>query len=241
MSYPTNSSLGSEDCINADASPYSVDGRMDQYNRPLYSHAGSPSARPDPAYSYPYHSYSDLSSHHRYYTDGAGAGGHHALDSWSQSYHTVGDRSPATDHWMRPIIPGSGPTSPLHPHHAAELPGAYPQSPLGQSVAGSGLDEDSHSPGSEDGKAQSAPSKKYKCPSQGCDVAFARKADKDRHFECVHNRDRNKKYDCTWDGCPRRGDGGFTRRDHLREHLRNFHHENIPKRSKAPHRKSGQE
>jgi hypothetical protein len=30
--------------------------------------------------------------------------------------------------------------------------------------------------------------------------------------------------------CTRIGDKGFTRRDHLVEHLRNFHHLDIPKR-----------
>ncbi|KAF2110823.1 hypothetical protein BDV96DRAFT_473402, partial [Lophiotrema nucula] len=37
-------------------------------------------------------------------------------------------------------------------------------------------------------------------------------------------------YPCYVPRCTRIGDKGFTRRDHLVEHLRNFHHLDIPKR-----------
>ncbi|KAK1920025.1 hypothetical protein P3342_002321 [Pyrenophora teres f. teres] len=37
-------------------------------------------------------------------------------------------------------------------------------------------------------------------------------------------------FPCSVPRCNRVGDKGFTRRDHLVEHLRNFHHIDIPKR-----------
>ncbi|KAF2737463.1 hypothetical protein EJ04DRAFT_510329 [Polyplosphaeria fusca] len=37
-------------------------------------------------------------------------------------------------------------------------------------------------------------------------------------------------FPCTVPRCTRVGDKGFTRRDHLIEHLRNFHNLDIPKR-----------
>ena len=72
--------------------------------------------------------------------------------------------------------------------------------------------------------------KKFACTKPGCNSAFARKADRDRHYECVHNKTENKKFPCEVKGCSRVGDQCFTRKDHLMEHLRNYHRKDIPKR-----------
>jgi len=248
-----------QDCIEASQdSPYSTEApRMDPYNRPLYTHPGASSARPDPNdyynYQHQHHGgYPDVhGQHHRYYGD---AGTHHgSMDHWAQSNHGGSPVTTLPGNYWRPMHA----TSPTMPHHDG-VPG-YPHSPLSP-TSQAGLEEESLSPTSEDvdSKAGSANryardcrwsermtdlggSKKYKCPVSGCESAFARKADKDRHYECVHNRAQNKKYQCSESNCNRKGDSGFTRLDHLREHLRNFHHQNIPKRPKTTYRKSGQE
>lgn len=66
-----------------------------------------------------------------------------------------------------------------------------------------------------------------------CGRAFRRKADLLRHSVCVHHKELAKIYYCNARVCDRNQQGamgGFTRKDHLVEHLRNFHHRNIPKR-----------
>ncbi|KAI4638374.1 hypothetical protein J4E93_010174 [Alternaria ventricosa] len=69
-----------------------------------------------------------------------------------------------------------------------------------------------------------------------CDIAsctssanFTRLADLQRHQSTVHGVG-TPEYPCNVPRCNRVGDKGFTRRDHLVEHLRNFHHMDIPKR-----------
>ncbi|OAL45602.1 hypothetical protein IQ07DRAFT_213518 [Pyrenochaeta sp. DS3sAY3a] len=69
-----------------------------------------------------------------------------------------------------------------------------------------------------------------------CDIAsctssanFTRLADLQRHQSTVHSI-TTPEYPCTVPRCNRIADKGFTRRDHLIEHLRNFHHIDIPKR-----------
>ncbi|KAJ9611738.1 hypothetical protein H2200_004922 [Cladophialophora chaetospira] len=58
---------------------------------------------------------------------------------------------------------------------------------------------------------------------------FSRKADVTRHIKSQHDV---KYQDCPRARCERKGNQGFTRRDHLTEHLRGFHMEDHPKRKK---------
>lgn len=69
-----------------------------------------------------------------------------------------------------------------------------------------------------------------------CDVAlctsstrFTRLADLRRHQATVHGMG-TPEFPCTIPHCSRVGNKGFTRRDHLMEHLRNFHKVDVPKR-----------
>jgi hypothetical protein len=71
----------------------------------------------------------------------------------------------------------------------------------------------------------------WKCELPNCSSTanFTRLADFQRHQSTVHEVG-TPRYPCTFQDCTRVGDKGFTRRDHLVEHLRNFHHIDIPKR-----------
>ncbi|KAK7185708.1 crol alpha [Paraphaeosphaeria sporulosa] len=71
----------------------------------------------------------------------------------------------------------------------------------------------------------------WKCELPNCTSTanFTRLADLQRHQSTVHGVG-TPDFPCTVKDCTRVGDKGFTRRDHLVEHLRNFHHIDIPKR-----------
>ncbi|KAL4895543.1 hypothetical protein BDV59DRAFT_156350 [Aspergillus ambiguus] len=68
------------------------------------------------------------------------------------------------------------------------------------------------------------PAKPYTC---ACGKAFTRPADLKRHESTVH---RPVYQDCPVEECLRKDSNGFPRRDHLIEHLRSYHHWNVPKR-----------
>ncbi|KAF2249731.1 hypothetical protein BU26DRAFT_550094 [Trematosphaeria pertusa] len=71
----------------------------------------------------------------------------------------------------------------------------------------------------------------WRCDLPNCTSSanFTRLADLQRHQSTVHGVG-TPDFPCTVKDCTRVGDKGFTRRDHLVEHLRNFHHIDIPKR-----------
>ena len=72
--------------------------------------------------------------------------------------------------------------------------------------------------------------KSYPCLHPGCPsrAQFTRAADLERHHKTVHFVE--KKLDCPERWCGRVGDHGFTRRDHLIEHQRSFHMQDVPKK-----------
>jgi hypothetical protein len=226
---------------------------MDSY-RPLYPHSGASSGRPEPAVaysSYPIQVYEDTHSR-GYYEHGS----HHGYsEAWGfQSQYTS---QPFTD-WNRTGVRPDETTassSNVHSLEALSSPGAYSHSSWGHSTHG--IDEECMSPTSEAGRggshssqyvraidlpalslANMHSSKKFACDFEmdskvKCDAAFARKADRDRHRACVHQKENNRTHPCNEPGCNRNGPNGFTRKDHLTEHARNFHQKAIPKRSKA--------
>ncbi|PLN80735.1 hypothetical protein BDW42DRAFT_106976 [Aspergillus taichungensis] len=69
------------------------------------------------------------------------------------------------------------------------------------------------------------PIKPFGCDD--CGRAFTRPADLRRHQTSVHNPVPE---DCPVEGCSRKDSKGFPRRDHLKEHLRTYHHIDVPKR-----------
>ncbi|KAB8067174.1 hypothetical protein BDV29DRAFT_186635 [Aspergillus leporis] len=74
------------------------------------------------------------------------------------------------------------------------------------------------------------PVKPYACD---CGRAFTRPADLKRHQTSVHNPVFQN---CPVAGCIRKDSNGFPRRDHLIEHLRSYHHLDVPKRRAATKR-----
>ncbi|KAK5942815.1 hypothetical protein PMZ80_005381 [Knufia obscura] len=62
----------------------------------------------------------------------------------------------------------------------------------------------------------------------GLRSSVGRKADLKRHMQSVHDKPH---IDCKYKKCDRKGDNGFRRQDHYREHLRGYHSEPSPEAS----------
>ncbi|PHH81067.1 hypothetical protein CDD80_3349 [Ophiocordyceps camponoti-rufipedis] len=68
------------------------------------------------------------------------------------------------------------------------------------------------------------------CLHPGCDAQFKRRADLQRHYRHRHTPDSVKEsFSCDYPRCSRYRDP-FYRLDHFRDHLRDFHKEDIEKR-----------
>ncbi|KAJ5460016.1 uncharacterized protein N7458_001568 [Penicillium daleae] len=79
--------------------------------------------------------------------------------------------------------------------------------------------------GPDSPSTQSKPAKPFGCDH--CGKSFTRFADLKRHQTSVHYPVfRN----CPVEHCSRKGNNGFPRQDHLVEHLRSYHHLDVPKR-----------
>ncbi|OAA70040.1 Zinc finger, C2H2-like protein [Akanthomyces lecanii RCEF 1005] len=129
-------------------------------------------------------------------------------------------------------LQASSPGSPMFPQ-LQDMPGAGVGSPYSsQSVTTSC---EGHSPRtvSEDFPGESPKGRDYPvvCLFPGCDTKpFKRRADLDRHYKHKHAPTSQKdSYFCDYPKCARRRDP-FHRRDHFRDHLREFHKEDIEKR-----------
>ncbi|EEQ91429.1 uncharacterized protein BDCG_06549 [Blastomyces dermatitidis ER-3] len=70
---------------------------------------------------------------------------------------------------------------------------------------------------------------RYVCMFPRCESSFSRSADLSRHYPTVHFPD-SVRLDCPKPRCSRKGEQGFTRQDHLNEHLRQYHKEPVTKR-----------
>lgn len=81
-------------------------------------------------------------------------------------------------------------------------------------------------------------SKRVPCEWPGCNATFSRKADVNRHMTCTHQR--IEYIDCPIKNCARKGENGFTRKDHLLEHKRGYHCMDLSKRHGRQDRKRGE-
>ncbi|EEH16946.1 hypothetical protein PABG_07033 [Paracoccidioides brasiliensis Pb03] len=70
---------------------------------------------------------------------------------------------------------------------------------------------------------------RYVCMYPRCESSFSRSADLSRHYPTVHFPD-SVRLNCPKPKCSRKGELGFTRQDHLNEHLRQYHKEPVAKR-----------
>ena len=110
----------------------------------------------------------------------------------------------------------------------------FPQTAAPPPPALSTLHRQSTSSSSSSKRTTSGKEKQYVCLSPGCaQKAFARSADLDRHYKQVHKQSTEKEhFACDYRRCPRAGGeaASFGRKDHFRDHLRDFHREDLPKR-----------
>ncbi|KAF7521068.1 hypothetical protein G7054_g12567 [Neopestalotiopsis clavispora] len=77
------------------------------------------------------------------------------------------------------------------------------------------------------------PNTSHMCTVPGCEskTSFKRKADLMRHFEQIHQAaDQKKQFYCDYSKCDRSQDP-FGRIDHFRQHYRDFHGEDLPRKS----------
>ncbi|KAL8305583.1 hypothetical protein RB601_009435 [Gaeumannomyces tritici] len=79
---------------------------------------------------------------------------------------------------------------------------------------------------------QSSPKEKFKCTDSGCGKSFSRQADLQRHYDHVHPAPDSieRGHACDYPKCARQA-APFRRKDHFRDHLREFHKEDLLKRS----------
>ena len=89
-----------------------------------------------------------------------------------------------------------------------------------------------------DRQSMSRTSESYKktellhCLHGDCEYQTSRQYDLDRHLEYHCPSNPPEKFDCTIRGCDRTGEHAFSRKDHLKEHLRTVHAKDIPKQGR---------
>ncbi|TLS28153.1 hypothetical protein PpBr36_01910 [Pyricularia pennisetigena] len=83
----------------------------------------------------------------------------------------------------------------------------------------------------------SSPKRLYRCPYEGCDSVFDRSANLTRHVLkskkhviADDSSDKPEIFHCGFRICQRAGRDAIPRKDHCREHLRNFHKQDLYKR-----------
>ncbi|KAL6359073.1 hypothetical protein LRP88_09273 [Fusarium phalaenopsidis] len=87
-------------------------------------------------------------------------------------------------------------------------------------------------PSEETPRSAEAPSA-FHCLHVGCTSRpFRRVADLQRHYKHMHQPESNEAYYCDYPRCTRSREP-FRRRDHFRDHLREYHREDIQKRGEV--------
>ncbi|CAK1366655.1 uncharacterized protein RHO25_011413 [Cercospora beticola] len=72
----------------------------------------------------------------------------------------------------------------------------------------------------------------YCCLIPNCTYAASRKTDLERHYRAMHPPPGPSAplYDCLWQGCHRKGQYGFGRKDKMLDHMMDVHEAEVPKR-----------
>jgi len=236
MEYVANQSDDHEEENITLGPAYSSNGRMSAHTRPLYSHYDGGYGRAEINDTYPAANYAYNQQRYLRQNLPEQWPDQHQYTVTARHYHGL---APDLAPWNRPVMQGDETTLGQDSEPFGASPGTYSHHTHAIASSGASADDETETPSvasEEPDNGANMPgsrSKKFRCPTSDCSAAFSRKADKDRHFECVHRRGANKKHDCPVVKCTRNGDLGFTRKDHLTEHLRNYHHQQIPKRKKA--------
>ncbi|KAI6480927.1 hypothetical protein MCOR18_004960 [Pyricularia oryzae] len=86
-------------------------------------------------------------------------------------------------------------------------------------------------------KGQSSTKQQFRCPHEGCNSVFDRHANLTRHMAkskkhalAEGSAGKPETYNCGFRTCQRAGRDAIPRKDHCREHLRNFHKQDLYKR-----------
>ena len=72
----------------------------------------------------------------------------------------------------------------------------------------------------------------FACIVSGCDYVTKREHDLKRHNKARHAVElglQSETIDCPYDGCGHKGNHGFKRKDHLRDHCKRYHKTDLPK------------
>ena len=72
-----------------------------------------------------------------------------------------------------------------------------------------------------------SPETQYPCLYEGCEHISTQFSDLKRHYKTHKAKDSAASIDCPKRGCSRVGVHGFTRNDHLNQHLRDYHKQDI--------------
>ena len=89
--------------------------------------------------------------------------------------------------------------------------------------------------------ADNGPPLQFPCLHPSCDHVSARSSDLQRHMQKHNLNPPEEKYGCPIRGCGRVGIHGFNRKDHLTEHLRNFHIQDMPQKERCEEWKEWQQ
>ncbi|OCK95557.1 uncharacterized protein K441DRAFT_658255 [Cenococcum geophilum 1.58] len=174
--------------------------------------------------------------HHTYNENPHHENAYNYLGRNSGSQNTLPTPTPLDEHFRSVNLRADGP---LHRSQPGFSPyPTYSNQSQGRDQSESLVGPEAPSPaassGDEKSTSISTPSSRSKqrnsftCDNEDCTASFSRLADLQRHQSIVHTKE--KLFPCSVNNCSRVKDRGFSRRDHLTEHLRSYHAIPIPKR-----------
>ncbi|CAK1356689.1 unnamed protein product [Cercospora beticola] len=157
--------------------------------------------------------------------------------------HKVVTMSGSSYYTTRPIAPYGYPTTPTSPLSSSPASTYYdsPSPPYQQQSYYPSPSYTYQSPTTPRPQVPLQIPIEYCCLMPNCTYAAGRKADLERHYRAMHPAPGSSApmYDCLWQGCHRKGNYGFGRKDKMVDHMREVHKADIPKRSGNGGRREG--